>query len=158
PWLATSPQSKWIGPKADQSVGSSAGDYTYRISFDLTGLDPGTAVLTGRWTSDNTGTDLRLNGVSTGITADGNFAAFSPQFTISTGFVSGTNTLDFAVNNASTTANPTAVRVEISGTASFLAPPGTPPSITTPPASQSVNYGDSAFFSGQGYGSLPLGY
>jgi len=36
PWLATSPQSKWIGPKADQSVGSSQGDYVYRISFDLT--------------------------------------------------------------------------------------------------------------------------
>src|SRR5262245_13149902 len=30
PWLATSPQSKWIAPKADQSGGSSAGDYVYR--------------------------------------------------------------------------------------------------------------------------------
>ena len=158
PWLATSPQSKWIAPKADQSGGSSAGDYTYRITFDMTGLDLTTAVVNGRWSSDNAGTDIRLNGVSTGLTFDGNFANFSAPFTLTSGFVDGTNTLDFLVNNASTTANPTAFRAELSGTAELLAPPGTAPSITMNPASQSVNYGDSVLFSGQGYGSLPLTY
>jgi hypothetical protein len=158
PWLANSAQSKWIAPKADQSGGSAAGDYVYRITFNLTGLDPTTAVITGRWTSDNAGTDIRLNGVSTGITFDGNFGTFSVPFTINNGFAATSNYLDFVVNNASTTANPTAFRAEISGTAELLAPPGTPPSIVASPSSQSVNYGESALFSGQGYGSLPLLY
>jgi|GEM_PF-3769446 len=154
PWMASSPTSKWLGPKADQSVGSAAGNYTYRISFDLTGLDPTTAVITGRWSSDNAGMDVRINGVSTGITGDGNFGAFTPQFTINSGFVGGSNALDFIVNNASTTVNPTGFRAEVSGTAEFLAPPGTPASIVTHPTSRSVNVGSSTFFSAQGFGSL----
>ena len=158
PWLATSPTSKWIGPKADQSVGSAFGNYTYRISFDLAGLDPSTAVITGRWSSDNGGVDILINGVSTGITGDGNFGTFTPQFAISSGFAGGSNALDFIVNNASTTVNPTGFRAEISGTAELLAPPGTPASIISDPSNRTVNVGSSTFFSAQGYGSLPLAY
>jgi hypothetical protein len=85
PWLASGPSSKWIAPKADQSGGSAAGNYTYRISFNLAGFDPVTAVLTGRWTSDNVGVDVLLNGVTTGVTGDGNFGTFGPTFTIARG-------------------------------------------------------------------------
>src|SRR5580765_878915 len=51
PWLASGPNSKWIGPMANQSTGNLPGDYKYRITFDLSGLEPSTAVITGRWTS-----------------------------------------------------------------------------------------------------------
>jgi hypothetical protein len=34
------------------------------------------------------------------------------MFTINSGFVEGTNTLDFVVNNAGTTVNPTGFRAE----------------------------------------------
>src|SRR6266545_3721876 len=101
PWLASGPNSKWVGPKADQSVGSAQGDYKYRVTFDLTGLEPATAVLTLRISSDNATSDVLLNGVSTGLTYDGNFAALSAVLTLNSGFLDGTNTLDFLVDNAS---------------------------------------------------------
>ncbi len=156
PWLASGPSSKWIAPKTDQSVGSASGDYRYRTTFDLTGLDPATAVLSGRWTSDNGGVDILINGLGTGITYDGNFGAFSATWTINAGFVDGTNTVDFVINNAGTTANPTAIRIELSGTADLPPPPGTPPTITQQPVSQTVALQDPATFSVSATGSRPL--
>jgi hypothetical protein len=158
PWLAHGPASKWIAPQAPQGTGNSPGNYTYRLTFSLEGFNPATAVITGRWSSDNAGVDVRLNGVSTGITFDGNFGAFSPQFTINSGFVAGTNTLDFIVNNAGTTVNPTGFRAELSGTADFIAPPETPPQILTHPQSQTAFSSDSASFAVTVYGSEPLSF
>src|SRR5688572_16631915 len=158
PWLANGPSSKWISPLASQATGNAAGDYRYRIVFDLTGLEPSTAVITGRWTSDNAGAGIFLNGAATGITYDGNFGAFSAMFTINSGFIDGTNTLDFVVNNAGTTVNPTGFRAEISGTADSQPPPGTPPTITQQPASQTNGIGESATFSVQASGSRPFSY
>src|SRR6266545_2629397 len=158
PWLASGPNSKWVGPKADQSVGSAQGDYKYRVTFDLTGLEPATAVLTLRISSDNATSDVLLNGVSTGLTYDGNFAALSAVLTLNSGFLDGTNTLDFLVNNASAAANPTAFRAEVSGTADLIPPPGTPPSITAQPVGQTNGIGESATFSVGAIGSRPLSY
>ena len=158
PWLANGPNSKWISPLASQATGNAAGDYRYRIVFDLTGLEPATAVITGRWTSDNAGAGIFLNGAATGITYDGNFGAFSATFTINSGFVDGTNTLDFVVNNAGTTVNPTGLRAEVSGTADAQPPPGTPPTITRQPSSQTNGIGDSATFSVEASGSRPFNY
>ncbi len=76
--------------------------------------DPDTAVITGRWTSDNGATDILINGTRTGINYDGNFGTFSGNWTISSGFIDGTNTLDFVINNAGTTVNPTGFRAELS--------------------------------------------
>ena len=158
PWLANGPISKWISPLASQATGNAAGDYRYRIVFDLTGLEPASAVITGRWTSDNAGAGIFLNGAATGITYDGNFGAFSATFTINSGFVDGTNTLDFVVNNAGTTVNPTGLRAEVSGTADAQPPPGTPPSITRQPSSQTNGLGESATFSVLASGSRPFSY
>jgi len=60
------------------------------------------------------GTDILLNGVSTGNTTSVGFGAWTP-FTISapSGLPSGSNTLDFQVQNVGD--NPTGVRVEITG-------------------------------------------
>lgn len=158
PWMANGPNSKWIAPQASQAAGNQFGDYKYRILFDLGALDHFTAVITGRWSSDNAGPAVLLNGVETGITYDGNFGAFSPTFTISEGFLPGTNTLDFVVNNAPPGINPTGFRAEISGTADRLPPEGTLPSITQQPVSQTVGLGESATFRVRVYGSRPLSY
>ena len=116
PWLTDGPNSKWIGPRTDAGNGNATGNYTYRTKFDLTGLNPTTAVLSGQFAADNSATIL-LNGVPVGPASPG-FNVFT-SFTISSGFVAGINTLDFVVNNAPYAgANPTGLRVEVSGSAS----------------------------------------
>lgn len=98
-WVFNSELSKWIGPRFD-TVEAAGGDYTYEFSFDLTGFDPASVVLQGSWATDNTGQDILLNGTSTGLQNTAQFAALTP-FTITSGFQSGVNTLEFSINNAS---------------------------------------------------------
>ena len=120
PWVADNSTSAWIGPDTTDAEGP-VGDYLYRTTFDLTGLIAATASLSGRWSSDNAGLDIILNGVSTGINSPSltSFETFTP-FTINSGFVSGVNELIFRVNNAG---GPTGLRVEIAGTADPSAVP-----------------------------------
>ena len=158
PWMANGPSSKWVAPSADQNVGNAPGRYTFRISFDLTGLDPASAVVTGRWNTDNDGVDILLNGHSLGITKGTDFATFSPAFSITNFFTAGSNALDFVVLNYSQGINPTALRAEISGTAAIASPSNTPPSIVTQPGSLSALYKSSAALSVVAHGSLPLNY
>jgi len=158
PWLANGPDSKWLSPRPSGGANVAAGNYTYRLQFSLAGLDPNTAVITGRWSSDNAGVDILLNGVSTGINYDGSFGAFSGVWTLRSGFVAGTNTLDFVINNAGTAANPCGFRCELSGTAELPPPPGTPPEIRSQPASAAVVAGDAVAFTVGVYGSTPLQY
>jgi hypothetical protein len=97
--------------------------------FDLTGLDPGTASISGSWATDDSGA-ISLNSISTGNTIAGP-GGFSPlvSFLIGSGFASGINTLDFVVTNASpppSGINPTGLRVDgIGGTADPVPEPGT---------------------------------
>ncbi len=158
PWLGNGPQSKWIAPRSDQSEGNAPGNYAYQLAFDLTGFDATTAVLTGRWSSDNSGLDVRLNGESTGLTFDGNFGSLSPEFRIASGFVEGTNLLEFVVNNAGDGINPTGFRAELGGTIEPLPPPGIPPTITAHPADVTVQPAEAASFKVTAGGSRPLRY
>ena len=120
PWLPSGPDSKWISPWVSAATNALAGTYTYRTSFDLVGLDPSTAVLTGRWAADNSGV-VFLNGAPLAVRT-GTFDAWSP-FTMSSGFVAGLNTLDFVVSNApGRSGNPTGLRVEIGGVADLAVP------------------------------------
>jgi hypothetical protein len=114
PWLGDDSLSAWIGPNGDQVLTGPTGNYDYQTTFDLTGLDPTTAVLNGLWASDDHGTDILINGVSTGFFNGGGFGSFDP-FTITGGFVAGINTLDFLTNNIT---GPTSLRTEITGSAS----------------------------------------
>ena len=71
---------------------------TLRTTFTINaGFNPLTAVLNGKWSTDNTGLDIFLNGVSTGNTSAG-FGAFT-SFSLTSGFVAGLNTLDFRVQD-----------------------------------------------------------
>jgi hypothetical protein len=117
PWVGQGPNSKWIASRGDAGNGNASGTYTYRTTFDLTGLNPPTAVLTGQFASDN-GAIIKLNGVTVGPSSSG-YNAFT-TFTINSGFIVGVNTLDFVVTNdpCSGCINPTGLRVDISGTAS----------------------------------------
>ena len=127
-WLANDASSRWIAPAANEGYPSGApphpiGDYTYRLSFDLTGLDPATVSIHGNWGVDNSGT-IFINGVSVASTSSYNPL---PSFSITSGFVAGVNHLDFVVNNwAAGGANPTALRVANltgTGTATVGVPP-----------------------------------
>jgi hypothetical protein len=123
PWIANSSTSQWIGP--DTASGSGAYTVVYRTTFDLTGLNPATAVLNGNWAVDDAGNNILINGTSTGITTSFAYNAFTP-FTISSGFVSGVNTLDFQWTN---TGGPGGLRVELSGTAAPIS--GVPETTST---------------------------
>lgn len=122
PWVPDGPNSNWIGPQAVPGA-TPAGNYTYTTTFDLTGLDPTTAVLNGQWLTDNNGVEAVLNGnVFNFTTPVTSFTGpFSP-FTISSGFVSGVNTLQFVVAEDGLV---TGLRAEVSGTAAPVPEPAT---------------------------------
>ena len=95
---------------------------TFRTTFDLTGLNPSTAVINGAWGTDNQGLDILLNGVSTGNQLLGvivfNFNILHP-FTINSGFQSGVNTLDFIIQDNGVVS---AFRAQLTGTADAAVP------------------------------------
>jgi hypothetical protein len=133
-WTSAGPNSAWIAPHefANGYLTNDAGPpgvYDYRTTFDLTGFDPSTALISGRWSVDNQGTDILVNGQSTGQqTTPENFDGGYSSFTIASGFLhAGVNTLDFVANNEPGTPdypdNPTGLRVEfLVATASFAGP------------------------------------
>ena len=117
PWIGDNSLSAWIGPNSNPQLDGYVGDYDYRLTFSLSGLNASTASITGVWSTDNSGVDIFLNGVSTGNTAGG-FQSFY-RLAINGGFVAGLNTLDFIVNNAG---GPTGLRTELVGTANVPEP------------------------------------
>jgi hypothetical protein len=118
PWIANDATSSWIG-----STSMAPGDFTYSTTFDLTGLNASTALISGNWAGDNSGVSILLNGSATGIAANAgsvNFAGFTAFNIDSTAnFVSGLNTLSFTINNAAdgNATNPAGLRVAMAGTA-----------------------------------------
>jgi len=92
PLWATATDAQWIGPAGGQ-IYSLDGDYVYALSFY------GSAVLSGKWASDNT-SKIFLDGVDTGFAKNDFKTAFKSldDFqVIATG--SGLHVLEFRVNN-----------------------------------------------------------
>jgi len=117
PYLADDSLSAWIGPDNAQNLNSPPGQYVYRTTFTLPS-DFVSASISGGWTSDNDGVKILLNGVDTGNPAT-SFTQFSlgfAPFSVSSGFHAGSNTLDFVINNGGAGDNPSALRVEMTGT------------------------------------------
>ena len=106
-WIGDSAGSAWLGPN-DIFADGPIGIYDYQTTFDLTGFDPATATLTGNWAADDTGSDILLNGVSTGNATANGYTAYTP-FSFTSGFHTGLNTLDFLVTNDQ---GPTGLRVD----------------------------------------------
>jgi len=103
-----SDQSRWISVAADGLPGSSLS--FYRLTLNLTSP---TATITGRWAADNCGIASLNFGppAFSAITDCVDTAAFTSwtPFTITSGFVTGINTLTFRAENRS---NVTGLRVE----------------------------------------------
>jgi len=162
PWIANTARSKWIGPRFDTSgaagLASGNGIYVYRITFDLTGLDIDSVVITGNWAIDNDGVSIRVNDIPTGIVNNNGFPTATP-FTITSAnaaLVDAVNTLDFEVRNVDAVAGYTGLYV--SNLRGLAALPGTPPSITVQPQSQTVGVGENVVLSAGVAGSSPLSY
>ncbi len=113
-WFPNNELSKWIAPRTDVALFNEVGAYVYRISFDLSKFKHKTAVIKGLWSSDNNGTDILINGQSTGYQTpiEAYYGMF--PFQINSGFTEGMNTIDFVVYNVNACAG---LRVEIKGMA-----------------------------------------
>lgn len=104
-WMPRQPSAgRWLNPlsvPASGSVALPAMTYSYTQVFDLTGFDPSSVVLSGFFSSDNDA-EIFLNGVSTGIISPLFSASYQDpveQFSLTTGFQSGMNTIEFRVQN-----------------------------------------------------------
>lgn len=112
--------SRWISHSSNGFPGF--GSIVIRLTFDLTGLDPRTAVISGDWGADNIG-EIFLNGVTTYVTSAG-FGSLT-SFSISDGFLGGLNMLDFRVSDFGP---PLALRVDnLVGTADAFGGSGPAP-------------------------------
>jgi hypothetical protein len=157
PWVPNSATSKWIGPVFN-TVAAAGGVYVYRLTVDLSDRDPATVRIVGKWATDNPGTDIRVNGVSTGNPPSPGFTAYT-SFSIDSSnaaFVSGLNTIDFVLEN--TSVGYTGLRVEDLKSDAVPLPPGTPPSISLQPQSRHARVSEDVTFTVAASGSGPLTY
>ena len=114
-WMNEPNNAGWI--TFSSSVNMSGGMRTAELSFDLSGFDPATVNLSGRYSGDD-GVKVLLNGVQK---ATGGGHTSTRQFVINSGFVSGNNTLTFEVTNGGS--GPTGLMVtELAGTGTLLFP------------------------------------
>ncbi len=123
PWVANNytpgAGSRWIGPEASSQ--GPAGNYRYRTTFTLpANTNLSTVSINGLWSTDDGSINININGNPTGAVASG-FNALWP-FSITSGFVLGTNVLTFDLNNAG---GPTGLRVDrMVGTYQVIPEPG----------------------------------
>ena len=130
-WIANSSTSQWISPNPVQFLdtggpsGNTAGTFIYDLPFDLTGLNPKMATISGHWAADDVGL-IFLNGVyvlgTTNLSGPTVLTSFSVPSTAN--FISGVNHLDFVVVNSA--AGSTGLRVEgLSGSSPPIPEPST---------------------------------
>lgn len=100
-WVSPSSTSAWVwNDNAGQPTGTGASPLTYvfRYTFTLaSNLDPSTVNITGEWATDNYGSDILVNGMSTGQSSGG-YTSFT-RFTLGANFWAGVNTIDFVVTD-----------------------------------------------------------
>jgi hypothetical protein len=87
---------RWIYVADAANLGQDWGNYELMTTFDLTGYDPTTAVLSGQWALDQYGT-IYLNGNLAASLPDQNWDNNLTPFSLTSGFQSGTNLLTFYV-------------------------------------------------------------
>lgn len=125
--IVTSPNPNWVTPPAGSEwisygtangpgQGYSTGVYDYRTTFTVSSGDAGSYTVSGMWAADDIGS-IYLNGVLIASVAPDYFSL--TPFSI-TGFTSGTNTLDFDVNNSG--GGPTGLLVDVTSAAPTVTP------------------------------------
>lgn len=98
-WVSPGAASTYISPDASNQ-GDGVYTLSYVTSFDLGVLNPATVDIEGLWSTDNFGSDILINGHSTGNTSPGFGGLTSFSLLGSSGFfTSGTNTLTFVWGN-----------------------------------------------------------
>jgi hypothetical protein len=122
-WLANQvDRSQWISLLGGDSTLPDHVVYTFRTTFDLTGMRSSTAILQGRFVVDNRLKAIRLNGSSVPVPTHGEEQfGFFHGFSISKGFVEGVNVIEFEVENGAdrdtSGATPMGLLVELEGSA-----------------------------------------
>jgi hypothetical protein len=122
-WLANqADRSQWISLIGGDSALPDRVVYTFRTTFDLTKMRSNTAILQGRFVTDNRLKAIRFNGNSVPVPAhDEEQFGFFHGFSISKGFVDGVNVIEFDVQNGAERdlqdATPMGLLVELEGSA-----------------------------------------
>lgn len=88
--------SGWIWQTANNQPTNVA--LSFETTFDLTGYDDTTAIITGDWAVDDRGLGISLNGRAIGLTNNSGYSLLT-SFAISSGFQPGVNTLTFTVRD-----------------------------------------------------------
>ena len=110
-WIANTQTARWIGPNTASAYGP-VGDYSYKTTFTLPSFSE--ALIVGQLSVDDRITDILVNGVSVGNPVPLSSWTTIQRFSISTGFVVGTNTIEFKLHSVG---GPTGLQVDnISGT------------------------------------------
>jgi len=113
-WTAPIANTSWIAPNPVQSIAARSGccsdtSDTYRTTFSLSGFDPADVTLKVSFLVDNSLT-VRLNGTQVYVAPSSASFNIPSTFQLTSGFVAGTNTIDFVVANAG---GPTGLDVSI---------------------------------------------
>ena len=121
-WLPNSAgRSQWISLVDDASSVPDAVTYTFRTTFDLTGMAPMTVRLSGLFLVDDRLSAMRLNGVCMPFPNHDNDRAYNTfqRFTIDRGFVEGVNVLEFDMRNGTIPGRSSqmGLRVDLEGSA-----------------------------------------
>ncbi len=105
-----SPNSRWILPAPD----ALPGDYLFETKVDLTGFDPGSAVLSNiRFSADDLVAEIRINGVNVLAQSGGGIDVWHQFSELGQGrFVAGQNTIQIRVVNGGGGYNAMALRLE----------------------------------------------
>jgi hypothetical protein len=93
--------SQWISTQGDMERLPNGVTYTFRTTFELAGVLPGSAVVRGGFLADNHVTAIRLNGVAAPVPQHDYTPPYGQHrwFEVAKGFVRGTNVLEFDVFN-----------------------------------------------------------
>jgi len=119
----SAPGALWIGPAANQSnllrngCCTNTSD-TYQSTFSLAGFIPSSAVLNFILAADDN-VGITLNGTTVFTNPGTPEYLGTTSLSVTSGFVAGTNTLDFTVHNVG---GPTGLDVAVTGTATSAVP------------------------------------
>jgi len=118
PWAPNTATAQWITPKLPEPVN---GAYNYTTTFSLAGFDPASAKIAGMISADDEVVGIKINTtVIPFTTPDGSFTSLH-SFSITSGFISGTNTLEFLTMNTHNVV--TGLIVDMTGTATAIPEP-----------------------------------